>query len=154
MTVFEFWKLLHRNYFSKITRKFPGHFSAQRIHHAKGHCHKANRGQKSMGGAPSRGGRAPCPCGPHRWNYEGSNLPGSSLPLRTRPGTTRKNFSRSFAAHFSISKFGQPFSNPFGGIVHWYVTPPLIQVIFDMMLYIVRKLLFLVSHLMRENPWI
>jgi hypothetical protein len=60
-------------------------------------------------------------------------------------------FSYSVAAPFSISKFGQLFSNPFGGIIPWYVTPPLIQFIFDILLYILRRMLLLVSHIILEK---
>ena len=64
LSVLEFWKKLHRKYFSKITRKFPGHFSAERIHCAKGHCKTANTGQKRWDHAPSKGARAPPSWGP------------------------------------------------------------------------------------------
>jgi hypothetical protein len=55
------------------------------------------------------------------------------------------------AAQFLITKFGQLFSNPFGRITPWYVTPPPIQFIFDIMLYILRRMMLLVSHIMLDK---
>ena len=54
----------------------------------------------------------------------------------------------------SIYKFGQPFSNSFGGIAPWYVTPPLIQFVFELMLCIWRKLLLLVPLFMHEKSMV
>jgi hypothetical protein len=51
----------------------------------------------------------------------------------------------------SISKFGQPFSDPFGGIAPWYVTLPLVQLVFEFMLCIFRKFLLLVSLFLLEK---
>ena len=55
------------------------------------------------------------------------------------------------AAPSSIYQFGQPFANSFGGITHRYVTPPPIQLVFDMMLYILWRMLFLVSYILLEK---
>jgi hypothetical protein len=52
------------------------------------------------------------------------------------------------------SKFGaimQPFANSFGGITLQYVTPPPIQFVFYMMLYILRRMMFLVSDIILEK---
>ena len=46
-------------------------------------------------------------------------------------------FSRARSSWYSsISKFRADFSNLFGGITPWYVTPPPIQLLFVLMLYI------------------
>jgi hypothetical protein len=46
---------------------------------------------------------------------------------------------------------GQIFQNLFGEITPWYVTPPLIQLLFVGMLYMLSILLHLVSHMMHEK---
>ena len=70
LTVFEFWKKLHKKHFEKNPRKFSGHFYHQRGHHAKGHHQKVDRAKKRYSGAPSMVGRATCALWPHRGSYE------------------------------------------------------------------------------------
>jgi hypothetical protein len=53
-----------------------------------------------------------------------------------------------------IYKFGQPFSNSFGGIAPRYVTPPLIQFVFELMPCIKRKMQLLVPLFMHEKSMI
>jgi hypothetical protein len=53
--------------------------------------------------------------------------------------------------HPWISKFRADFSNMFGEITPWYVTPPPIQLPFVHMLYMLRILLHLVSLNMLEK---
>jgi hypothetical protein len=73
-------------------------------------------------------------------------------PFLSEPNQVLLNFFfYSFAAPFFFSMFGRPFSYSFRGITPWYVIPPPIQFIFDMMLSITRKMFFLVSPLMHEN---
>jgi hypothetical protein len=57
-------------------------------------------------------------------------------------------------SQFFITKVGQPFSDPFGGIAPWYVTLPLVQLVFELMLYIWRKLQLFVSLLLLEKSMI
>jgi hypothetical protein len=60
------------------------------------------------------------------------------LPLDSKPEQVffKKKMLYHIATPSSIYQFRQPFANFFGGITHWYVTPPPIQLVFDMMLYI------------------
>ena len=61
-------------------------------------------------------------------------------------------FSRARSSWYSlISKFRADFPNLFGVITPWYVTPPPIQLLFVIMLYILSILLHYVSPKMLEK---
>ena len=80
------------------------------------------------------GGRAPCLMGP-RWpssTYPSTHL----LPLsHTNPKNELKHEFQPLLLRFSISLLKAPLAKLFGEIVPWYVTPPLIQLVFVLVLY-------------------
>jgi hypothetical protein len=67
LPVFRVLKILHRKYFRKISRKFPGKFFVQRSH-AKGELQEGPTLEKRPGGATQEWG-----CATHaHWAYRGS----------------------------------------------------------------------------------
>ena len=80
------------------------------------------------------GGRAPCLVGP-RWpssTYSCTHL----LPLsRTNPKNQLKLVFQQLLLRFSISLLKAPLAKLLGEIVPWYVTPPLVQLVFVLVLY-------------------
>jgi hypothetical protein len=56
------------------------------------------------------------------------------------------------SCHSWISKYREDFLNLFGETTLWYVTPPPIQLLFVLMLYMLSILLHLVLHNMLEKP--
>ena len=86
------------------------------------------------GGRALPPGRAPCLVGP-RW-------PSSTYPFThtlLRPPTNTNNQlkpeSKLVLLSFSISLLKAPLTKLLGGIVPWYVTPPLVQLVFVLVLY-------------------
>ena len=76
----------------------------------------------------------PCLMGP-RWpssTYPSTHL----LPLsHTNPKNQLKHEFQPFLLRFSISFLKAPLSKLLGEIVPWYVTPPLVQLVFVLVLY-------------------
>ena len=95
-----------------------------------GSCHQTTRGE----GAPYPPGRAPCLVGP-RWpssTYPSTHL----LPLsHTNPKNQLKHEFEPLLLRFSISLLKAPLAKLLGEIVPWYVTPPLVQLVFVLVLY-------------------
>ena len=125
----------------------------QRNHHVEGHLQEGPRGRKSAGGATQGWPRHPCSLGPQRESGEGQ-VPRLFSFLQNPTRYDSKFFPMLAQAPILIFKFGQPFSNLLGEIAPWYVTPPLIQFIFELMLCIKRKLLLLVPLFMLQKSMV
>mgnify|MGYP006922912308 CR=1 FL=1 len=95
-----------------------------------GSCHLATR----VEGAPYPPGRAPCLVGP-RW--PSSTYPFTHTLLLPPPNTNNqlKPESKLVLLPFSISLLKAPLTKLLGEIVPWYVTPPLVQLVFVLVLY-------------------
>ena len=96
----------------------------------RGSCHLATR----VEGHPTPLGAPPCLVGP-RW-------PSSTYPcthLLPLPHTNTKNQLKHefqpLLLRFSISLLKAPFTKLLWEIVAWYVTPPLVQLVFVLVLY-------------------
>ena len=89
----------------------------------------ANHLATRVEGAPTPLGRAPCLVGP--W-WPSSTYPSTHiLPLsHTNPKNQLKHEFQPLLLRFSISLLKAPLSKLFGEIVPWYVTPPLVQLVF------------------------
>ena len=100
----------------------------QRSH--KGGNHLATR----VEGAPTPLGRAPCLVGP-RW--PSPTYPFTYTLLLPPPNTNNqlKLESKLVLLPFSISLLKAPLSKLLREIVPWYVTPPLVQLVFVLVLY-------------------
>ena len=95
---------------------------------AKGPKHIAPRGQ------------IPWPHGTHQLGPQGELGGGQVLvsfpSTENQPQVFFPNFLELSSCYPWISKFRADFSNLFGGITPWYVTPPPIQLLFVLMLFI------------------
>ena len=101
------------------------------------HWEHSRRGKHlatSVEGAPYPPGRAPCLMGP-RWpssTYPSTHL----LPLsHTNPQNQLKHEFQPLLLWFSISLLKAPLAKLLVEIVPWYVTPPLVQLVFVLVLY-------------------
>jgi hypothetical protein len=74
------------------------------------------------------------------------------LPAENQLQVFFENFLVLSSCHSWISKYRADFSNLFGETTPWYVTPPPIQLLFVLMLYMLSILLHLVLHNMLEKP--
>ena len=96
----------------------------------RGSCHLVTR----VEGAPYPPRRAPCLVGP-QWpssTYSCTHL----LPLsRTNPKNQLKLVFQQLLMRFSISLLKAPLAKLLREIVPWYVTPPLVQLVFVLVLY-------------------
>ena len=98
--------------------------------HTRGANHLATR----VEGAPTPLGRAPSLVGP-RWP---SSTYSYTHPLLITPTNTNiqlKPESKLVLLPFSISLLKAPLTKLLGEIVPWYVTPPLVQLVFALVLY-------------------
>ena len=95
---------------------------------------RSNQGRHKDGGRAPPIGRAPCLVGP-RWpssTYPSTHL----LPLSHKnPKNQLKHEFQPLLLWFSISLLKAPLTKLLGEIVPWYVTPPLVQLIFFLVLY-------------------
>ena len=85
-------------------------------------------------GAPTPLGHAPCLVGP-RWP---SSTYSFTHPLLLPPTNTKNQLKHKFQPSllpFSISLLKAPLTKLLGEIVPWYVTPPLVQLVFVLVLY-------------------
>ena len=98
--------------------------------HTRGANHLATR----VEGAPTPLGRAPCLVGP--W-WPSSTYPFTHTLLLPPPNTNNqlKPESKLVLLPFSISLLKAPLTKLLGEIVPWYVTPPLVQLVFVLVLY-------------------
>jgi hypothetical protein len=94
--------------------------------------------------------RGACSLGPHGVLGEGA-VPRIILSPENQHQVFFENFPVLHSVHSWISKFGADFSNLFGEITLWYVTPPPIQLLFVLMLYMLSILLHLVSLYMHKE---
>ena len=96
----------------------------------RGSCHLATR----VEGHPTPLGAPPCLVGP-RWpssTYSCTHL----LPLpHTNTKNQLKHEFQPLLLRFSISLLKAPFTKLLWEIVAWYVTPPLVQLVFVLVLY-------------------
>ena len=79
-------------------------------------------------------GRAPCLVGP-QWP---SSTYSCTHPLLLPPTNTKNKLKHEFQPSllpFSISLLKAPFTKLLWGIVPWYVTPPMVQLVFVLVLY-------------------
>ena len=94
-----------------------------------GSCHLATR----VEGAPYPPGRAPCLVGPwwpsSTYSCTHTLLPPTNMNIQFIPE------SKLILLPFSISLLKAPLTKLLGGIVPWYVTPPLVQLVFVLVLY-------------------
>ena len=78
-------------------------------------------------------GRAPCLVGPwwlpSTYSCTHTLLPPTNTIIQLKPG------SKLILLPFSISLLKAPLTELLGGIVPWYVTPPLVQLVFVLVLY-------------------
>jgi hypothetical protein len=73
------------------------------------------------------------------------------LPAENQLRVFFENFLVLPSCHSWMSKYRADFSNLFGETTPWYVTPPPIQLLFVLMLYMLSILLHLVSLNMLEK---
>ena len=100
----------------------------QRTH--QGANHLATR----VEGAPTPLGRAPCLVGP-RWP---SSTYSCTHPLLLPPTNTKNQLKHEFQPSLlplSIFLLKEPLTKLLGELVPWYVTPPLVQLVFVLVLY-------------------
>ena len=89
-----------------------------------------------QGGQPPAhegGGRAPCLVGP-RWPSSTYSCTHTLLPP-TNTIIQLKPESKLILLPFSISLLKAPLTKLLGEIVPWYVTPPLVELVFVLVLY-------------------
>ena len=99
--------------------------------HSTGGAHLATR----VEGAPYPPGRTPCLVGPW-WT---SSTYSCTHPLLLPPTNTKNQLKHEFQPSllpFSISLLKAPLTKLLGEIVPWYVTPPLVQLVFSSALFI------------------
>jgi hypothetical protein len=73
-------------------------------------------------------------------------------PLDSKPDhVSFKKILFSIAAPSLIYQYGQPFANSFGGITHWYVTSPQIQLVFDTVPYLLWRMMFYVPYILLKK---
>ena len=99
-------------------------------YHCGGSCHLVTR----VEGAPYPPGRAPCLVGP--W-WPSSTYTFTHTLLLPPPNTNNqlKPESKLILLPFSISLLKAPLAKLLGEIVPWYVTPPLVQLVFVLVLH-------------------
>jgi hypothetical protein len=99
---------------------------------------------------PTPWSREACSLGPHGVLGEGQ-VPRFILSPENQPQIFFEKFPVLHSIHSWISKFRADFTNLFGEITPWYVTPAPIQLLFVLMLYMLSILLHLVSLKMLEK---
>ena len=100
----------------------------------KEHTRGSNHLATMVEGAPTPLGRAPCLVGP-RWP---SSTYSCTHPLLLPPTNMKNQLKHEFQPSllpFSISLLKAPLTKLLGQIVPWYVTPPLVQLVFVLVLY-------------------
>ena len=102
--------------------------------HTRGVNHLPTR----VEGAPTPLGRPPCLMGP-QWP---SSTYSCAHPLLLPPTNTKKQLKHEFQPPllwFSISLLEAPLAKLLGEIVLWYVTAPMVQLVFVLVLYLLQN---------------
>ena len=96
--------------------------------------HQGGQPPAHEGGGPTPLGRAPCLVGP-RWPSSTYSCTHTLLLTPTNTNIQLKPESKLILLPFSISLLKVPLTKLLGEIVPWYVTPPLVQLVFVTVLY-------------------
>ena len=126
---YEVWEIFFRKFSRKILEKFGGKLFYQRDQHPEGVTRRppgTRIGCLMRLDSLASWDPLTCPPGGVRWGASAHLLP---LDRKPPPGIFPKFSCARSSWYPSISKIRADFSNLFGGITPWYVTPPLIQLV-------------------------